>query len=210
MVRLVLPGSTLAYGQTDSISKSMALIYAIWLVAGPSYAAMAYFVSKVRGVTSDYGIELLTVEIPNCLKAFLSWMDGAPLELCRHLVQHDKRLLWNALRIGGWSHTMGGIMQKIAEVCAAWPVVIAQLRALTAFFKNDTWRNVLQKALRMQTDVSVLAHFSNTIAKWRYETIALTLKLLAPLRDLASKVRMEFFPERPGSRDDRRRGGGMP
>ena len=42
-LRTVLPGCTLAYGNFDAVSKGMALVWAAWLVAGPSEAGLQYF-----------------------------------------------------------------------------------------------------------------------------------------------------------------------
>jgi len=35
--RTILPGSTLAYGQFDAVSKGVVLLYALWLVSGPFF-----------------------------------------------------------------------------------------------------------------------------------------------------------------------------
>jgi len=56
--RLVLPGSTLAYGHTDTLSKSVALVWALWLVAGPELEALQYACDKVRSFTTDFGVEM--------------------------------------------------------------------------------------------------------------------------------------------------------
>ena len=34
-LRIILPGSTLAYGHTDTMAKGVALIWGIFLIAGP-------------------------------------------------------------------------------------------------------------------------------------------------------------------------------
>ena len=110
--RLVLPGSTLAYySLCDAISKTIALVWAVWLVVGPDIDDMRYWFDKVVGVTTDFGIEVLTVTVPNILRAFVAWASGTPLMECMALVDHTERLLRNAIRISGWGHLLGNIMK---------------------------------------------------------------------------------------------------
>ena len=129
----VLPGSTLAYSHQDALSKAIALLWACWLVAGPDYEDMRYFCDKVRGITTDGGVELGTLDTPDILRAFIAWVDGRPLDECALLVNHDLRLWPFALRITGWSHALGNLMKTLAAVCIRWPVIIEQLRSLLIF-----------------------------------------------------------------------------
>jgi len=45
-LRVVLPGCTLSYGNFNAVSKAMALVWAAWLVTGPSEAGLQYFLTR--------------------------------------------------------------------------------------------------------------------------------------------------------------------
>ena len=133
VVRDVLPGSTLVYGQYGAISKTVALYYSLWLVAGPWFCDMAWLVALVRGIVTDGGNEARTVELPNIVKAFNAWMSGAPLLACRGLVDFNRRLFHRALRVAGWSHFWGGLLKAMANSLPEWPRIIEQARACIKF-----------------------------------------------------------------------------
>ena len=56
--------------------------WSCWLVAGPWFVDMAWFLGKVASITTDGGVEHLTVEMPNVLKAFCLWTTGRPMLDC--------------------------------------------------------------------------------------------------------------------------------
>ena len=106
--RMVLPGSTLAYGRTGTMSKGVGLLWAIWLIAGPTAGDVAWFCHNVRSLTTDFGVEMHLLDIPDIAEAMIRWAGGLPLHQARVWVKPDVRLFNRALRLAGWSHTMGG------------------------------------------------------------------------------------------------------
>jgi hypothetical protein len=187
--RTTLPGSTLAYGHTDAVAKTMALVWAIFLVAGPTLKVMRYFFDHITSLTTDFGVEMHLLELPDVLVAFLKWVGGAPLAGLGPDVVHSRRLMWRALRIAGWSHTLGGIMKASATECPNWPDILQQLRYLCQFFRNESYRAHLTKVLsrRIPGLTRLLANFTATFAKWRYETLANVCRQLNRLRVLCEE-----------------------
>ena len=57
---------------------------------------MRWFCSKVRSFTTDFGNELHLLEMPDVVSAVVMWVEGVPLEKCRHLVHGDRRLFQKA------------------------------------------------------------------------------------------------------------------
>ena len=108
--RLVLPGSTLGYGHTSTMDKAAALLWAMWLIAGPSLDDLDWFCDNVRSLTTDFGVEMHLLEVPDIKEAMIAWAGGLPLMNARLLVKADRRCFRRALRIAGWSHTMGNTM----------------------------------------------------------------------------------------------------
>ena len=184
--QFTLPGSTLAYGFSDSMSKSVALLHALWLVAGPTEDDLRWACSKVMSFTTDFGVEMHLLEAPDIIEAYLARINGSPLHTLAHLVQNDVRLFPNALRMAGWSHTMGNIMKFAAESFSQCPVYLKHQRELCKFFKNHTYRKHIVRTLgpahpELKTQ---LAGFTAGFAKWRYETLFQVFKQLLRLRAL--------------------------
>ena len=193
--RSVLPGSSLAYGCFNAVSKMVALVWAIFLIAGPTQAGIQYFVDKVLSITTDSGTEIHMVEVVDFLAAFMMWMEGVPLSDCAHLVDHDRRLLHNAVRLSGWGHGWSNLMKAIAGVCPKWPLFLERMRVLIAFYRNKTWRRWARRALKHSgINLAPLKTFSANIAKWRYQTIPACQHDLLELRAITQMhLRPEFY-----------------
>ena len=132
--RVVLPGGSVFYGNQDAIAKTMVCLWAAWLVFGPLLEHMQYFVDHVRCWTADSPVESYSIELPDCLHAFLAWVAGTALEDCRPLANHTRRLFYRSLRIAGWNHVVGNLMKKVAKTYASWPEILEALRLLTRCF----------------------------------------------------------------------------
>ena len=81
------------------------------------------------------------LEMPDVLDAFVAWASGRPLNRLRPLVLQDQRLFNRALRMAGWSHTLGGVIKEVANSMDSWPYFLQQMRALCWSFRNKTYRN---------------------------------------------------------------------
>ncbi|CAK0911592.1 unnamed protein product [Prorocentrum cordatum] len=195
--RSVLPGSTLAYGQTSAIAKGIALLWALFLVCGPDYADISYAIGKVRGLCTDFGTEVHIIEIPDCLGAFLSWTAGAALTACAPLVRHGALLFHNAIRVSGWCHSWGNLMKHVAGAYSDWPLVLDQMRALVFFWRNKTWRQHLKKiCMSRGVNLDLFDHFPASIAKWRCETIPVVMRELLGRRYICEHcVDLALFPD---------------
>jgi len=143
--RTTLPGATLSYGCFSAVQKTVTLLWVIFLVAGPTFEDMSYCLDHVWGITTDFGTEIRTLELPYILVAFLAWIDGRPLLECRPLVDYSRRLFYNAMRVIGWGHSWGNLMKAVCKACPQWPRVLANMQALVGFFKNLTWRKHCKK-----------------------------------------------------------------
>jgi len=196
--RVTLPGATLCYGQTDAISKMMAFLWAVWLVFGPTEMHMRYFVDHTRCWTTDFGTENHSIELPDCLRAFLLWISGVPLENVRGVVDFSRRLFCRALRVGGWNHSLGNIMKRVFKTWRWWPETMDSLRCLVRFFKNHTWTSWIVTSCKARVPglEGLLLHFTASTAKWRFETYAVVLQQLGRLRQLCEReIKEELFAE---------------
>ena len=195
--RVELPGCNLSYGLFDAISKSVCLLHAFWLVAGPDPDTIRYCLHKVISITTDFGTEVHTIEMVDMVAAYCAYMEGSDMTKLRSAVNQEERWLPFALRLSGWSHTLGNIMKHTAESATRWPDVLAKMRTLVEFFRNGTWRNHIQRALRDRPPpdfgLSTLDHFSVSMAKWRYETVTVTMVELLKFRTLCERYMTEAW-----------------
>ena len=187
--RIELPGGTLTYGLFDAVSKTMCLLHAFWLVAGPDHATLKYFCSKVISVTTDFGTEKHTIEMRDCTRAYCEYMAGRPLDEVRQFVDVTRRWLPNSIRLAGWGHAHGNIMKHTAEATLRWPVILDRMRSMVSFLRNATWRLFVQRALALNppagVDLAILDKCeAASMAKWRYETIIHTMTVLAKYRSI--------------------------
>ena len=193
-MRLVLPGSTLAYGHTSTMDKGAALLWAIWLIAGPSLEDLTFFCDHVRSLTTDFGVEMHLLELPDIKEALLAWAAGCPLPRVRMLVKPDQRLFRKALRIAGWSHTMGNIMKATAEQFPQWPSHLGKMRSMCKVLKNNSYREHIRRRLDWtEEEGKTLKHFTATFAKWRYETVFEVLRQLLDYRQISARLPRELF-----------------
>jgi len=193
-----LPGSSLAYGQFDAVSKGVCLLWALWLVAGPFFCDLNWMLSKIGCICTDFGIEIKTIELPFILTAFLAWLGGRELSACRPLVDTSRRLFWRALRISGWSHAFGNLMKHMYTGTTHHDRIDRHVRALCIFMHNTTWRKSIKKRLQGRAapdiDLNALDHWTATLVKWRYESIDTVTLALSKVRSiLQTYVREEMF-----------------
>jgi hypothetical protein len=193
---MVLPGSTLTYGQYGALAKVVALLWSLALCVGFSTDMLLWVLSKVNCITTDFGNEIRTLEAPNFVEAFVRWSHGRPLRDCAPLVMHAERLFPEAIRLVGWSHTLGGVMKKVCDVAPTWPVILSAIRCLCSFFRVQAWRHHLQFCLRDKPDVdpACLQSFTGQVATWRYETAEHVMRQLMKVRHVAEHyVVQELF-----------------
>jgi len=152
----VFPGASLPFGFHRFIDKVMSLIWVIFLVAGPREETMRYFLSKVRSVTTDMGLEVNIAAAPDLLPPLLRWMAGEPLTDLYNTVDPLSRLFPRAIRIGGISHILGSIMKTAAYSYRQWPQYIEWIRALVKWFRSEEHRTHLLWVLG--------DHFKNTLS----------------------------------------------
>ena len=179
------------------MAKSVAVLWACFLVAGPFFEDMKWWLSLVSTIITDAGTEKHTVEMPDVLRAFLLWNSGAVLETCAALVSHAEFLFPNAMRIYGWSHLWSNLMSCVAEVCPSWEAIKNDMRTLVPFWRNRSWRKWVKVALRgTDVDPRLFVAFTASMAKWRFETIPDSQRQLLRLRDVHEKhLKEEMFAD---------------
>ena len=131
--RVILPGATLAYGHFDSRNKTMCLLHALWLICGPDEYHLQVACGKVSSLTTDFGIEMSTSDMPDCVAAYMAFQEGATVDEVKTKVKHGKRLFPKALRIAGWNHSVASITKSVMKGIDLYPDYLNHMRALCTF-----------------------------------------------------------------------------
>ena len=193
MVRKTLPGSQLSYGFAGVTAKGLALLWGMMLLVGASEHSLTWIMDKITSYTTDFGNEIRLLELPSLTKALLAWVAGATLLDVGPMIVQTSRQCPNALRVVGWNHTLGGIMKAVCEQCPGWPQIISDLRAMTNFLRNRSYRKHLMRLLESVVDVKPLKWFTAQFAKWRFETLADACYQLNRLKEIFRHIRKEHF-----------------
>ena len=86
--------------------KCYALLWQIFLEVGPSYTRMRNFLSMVRVILSDFGVEHLIPNIADILPGFLEVLSIPYPVYCRH-----QFLFPNCVPNAGWHHVFDGLVK---------------------------------------------------------------------------------------------------
>ena len=76
--RRLLPAVSINLPMFGPIGKTMALLWQLFLMAGPTYTKMRRILKRVRAMTLDFGTESGMVDVRDILPAFFRFI-GAPL-----------------------------------------------------------------------------------------------------------------------------------
>ena len=184
VVRSVMPAMNLPYGMTAAVDKAIAFLWSAWLVAGPSLIGLMFFLDNILSVTTDMGTEMYMQSLPDVTPAFFKMVCGEEFTSLAKYIDGSKRFLGRALRIPGWGHICGNLMKYACHQTPEYPKYLEWLRVLCRFFRNSSWREHLLRIFKGNAFITPLEHvWSITFAKWRYETLASSMRSLLEVRE---------------------------
>ena len=105
ILRWMLPGSVLAYGNFSALNKTMALVFAVWLLVGPFEAELRYFMDHVISITTDMGVEFGLGDQYDLVGAFMKSLNGTPAHELLPYVNTSRRLMNNSIKIPGCANS---------------------------------------------------------------------------------------------------------
>lgn len=182
-LRRLFPCVALKGDLLDSSGKTFALLWQIFLVAGPDFERVRQFCSRVRAVVTDMGVERKICDMPDVLGDFYSILQPGFVPPSGPM-QH----LWpRALAVPGWKHQVDLLIRHGLTSMAFFPKWLQRLKALNSFLRADMYSQTLGKALRAVGHVglaeAVGAVRLPTFAEWRWGTLHTCLKGLLPFLD---------------------------
>ena len=186
---IILPGVVLHSGGMSLVDKGIALLWGIHLVVGLDEGMLRWIFDKIVSVTTDQGVELGLLDLPDLIPAFVKRCRGASMDSLIGSVVPGSKLFRLAFRLTGWSHLWGNLMKMNSSCIEKWPEVLHYLRQLCKFWRNKTYRNAVITYLEQQPIPVVnirkrLKSFKASLKKWRYETVYRVLHDNYELRDI--------------------------
>ena len=131
--RELMPVLSLERHMLHARSKTLALLFQIWLLVGPSAEEMIRFLSRVRCILTDMCTERLMANMVDCLPELFQLM-GAPAQgLPRRTHTFDL-----CLQSPGWMHQWDVILKRGFSSLSWFPSCLDGMRALVSFFRLST------------------------------------------------------------------------
>ena len=145
IVRKLLPCVSLPRWMADALSKTVALLWQIWLMVGPSFSRVRQFCDRVRSITTDMGVERLIAGQPDCLVEFYEcWLKA---RLPADIDRGRKFLFPRAIEVGGWKHLFDNLIVRGLSSLDWFPGWLDKCKALNSFLRTVTVIEELESQL---------------------------------------------------------------
>ena len=169
--RRLMPLVGLGRDFLDATGKTLALLWLVFLLVGPTWQAMRRFCCMVKAIVTDMGTERLihcSLDIlPDFFELMLNSSEHVPLV---------PRLFPNCLSMPGWQHGWDLILRRTLLSLPFFPSFIAGLRAMVSFFRAPLLVDVFVRDIRSKgfgtIAQMVKALKVPSIAEWRWGTVA--------------------------------------
>ena len=188
--RRLMPLVSLERDFLDSIGKTIALVWQIWLLVGPSPLEVIRFCSRVRCIVTDCGTERLLANIVDVVPDMLAAM-GSPL--AEHVVERE-RTFEHAIQSPGWMHGWDVVLRRGLSSLHWFPSWLEKMKAIVYVFRLSTMVGQLCWHLKTVARLPAVAQMIEalklpSIAEWRWGTL---YKACRTLREVLGTLRVHF------------------
>ena len=128
--RRLLPQICLPRHYWDTQGKTLALVWALFLVGGPTSERVAALCCRVASVTTDFGTEASLADSSNMLIT-LGRMLGIQVPDDCHA-----NLLPTAIRVPGWKHVWGGLIRFGLWRCSFFPRFLTLFKSIVQILRH--------------------------------------------------------------------------
>ena len=178
IIRKLLPCVSLPRCMADALSKTVALLWQIYLMVGPSFARVRQFCDRVRSFTTDMGVERLMAGMPDCLVEFYEvWLNS---QLPVHIDRGRKFLFPRAIEVGGWKHLFDNLIVRGLSSLAWFPGWLDKCKALVSFLRTITVIEELETQFIARGQTYTAAPTHKTILSfmvWLFWSVSILLHL---------------------------------
>ena len=138
--RTLLPIVCLDRGLFDAVGNTLAVIWQLLLVAGPSWTHMRYKCRRVRAIVSDLGVERNICNMPAMLKDFFDLI-GAPVSQRELDVEPEgDYLVERCLQVPGWKHAIDVMLQRCCTSLRWFPRWLDQFKSVVSVLRRSVYK----------------------------------------------------------------------
>lgn len=170
--RVLLPVVALPRYLMDAVGKAAALVWMIFLLAGPAFHSMQGFLTRVRSITTDQGTERKIADMPWFLDA---WFELAGFQRPVQVPPSDW-LFPRAMALPGWKHLWDLLIRRGLSSLRWFPGWLDTFKGLTSWLRHRQNIDVLAKDLEDKGRRGLAAVLKSLslppFANWRWSTLA--------------------------------------
>jgi hypothetical protein len=167
--RRLMPVLKLGIYMATACGKCFAILWKIFLIVGPSFNRIRLFLSRVRSITSDMGVERMIVDLPDVFIQFCHLV-GIPVPVG---ASPCTRLFPRGIQAPDWMHIFDILLRRGLFAAPWFPCFLERLKALLKLLRNH------MEDIRSDLDALGLAGVSELLesislpyfAKWRWKTL---------------------------------------
>jgi len=163
----------LGHGHASTASKAMALLWQVWLVAGPSEASLRAFLGTVRFWLSDWGTESAIADVPDYVPAFMHMLEGRDANLTPEPVA-GSWLFPNCLFLPGFNHVCDNLIKDAMHRLTWFPSFLRCLRAVCRLCSRPHYKDSMANYFRLNglhAEADSIQQFKAAFAHWRWQTL---------------------------------------
>jgi hypothetical protein len=131
---------------TKLADKCMALMWQIWLLAGPGKEAIREWLSTIRVIVSDWGTESGIHEAPDVVDAFFHYLETG--KIAYDMIKPNTYLFPFAVWCPGWCHIWDNLTKDAVHKLPWWPAWLNIFKSCIRFFRFLSYRVSLSLALK--------------------------------------------------------------
>ena len=166
--RCLLPVVSLSRTMLDVVGKTIALVWQLFLLTGPSFTTLQKILDRVQSITTDMGAEQHVPESLDLLPEFYQALDPrAPADLPK-----GEYLFPNAIHSAGWQHCFDLVLQRGLSSLRFFPAYLATLKCLVSLLRNkmtlDAIVDGLSSAPAVAACIENLSLKNFAAWRWRY------------------------------------------
>ena len=127
LIRTEFPTTSLGHGHLSLKDRSFSMLWAVWLLVGPSMAALYAFCNTVTQVLTDWGTESGLQDVPDIIPAFIEFICTGAMTL---VASPQSRLFPRNIFVPDWNHIWDGMSAaslKQLDWFAAWLALLKQV-----------------------------------------------------------------------------------
>ena len=170
LVRFRLPICQLHHGRQSAVDKTCTLLFSVILITGMQVHAIRKYLSSIRAVLTDWGVESLVADSRDILPEFLERITGRRIPC-----EPQQYLLPRAIQCPGWHHVFDNLMQLGFESMGLFAEWFDSFKATCNFISVEIYKDVIVKKLQMLNKPELIKRvksFSASFIHWRWHTLA--------------------------------------